>query len=1344
LTVAAAVGAVAIPILAVVGILSSGAMLVGIGVGLTSAAVLVGAMFTVSVVHYRNMLDDSIRRSTSTMLQGAKTTPSPVTEASELNPADFGNKTANLAVLQRLFRGDKAIEIPSFKGISHPVIWEHLHQNFPDFDTLWNEFKEKYSEEGLSTAAADILGEIQTGVHNAFEDFDNPVVQEFIDEGHQIMVRSTGREDTEELSNAGGNESIANVNPESKAIAHAISSVVASYFTVRSLGQRSAGGDDITLDPFMPVLLQVMIGENAETKKLPVSGVMYTTEGELSTKGVVQITSSWGHADGVVTGTQLCDTSYVQDDDIHQIISIKTSRRKPGEGGELISVENHRDLMTSPSLSEKQIQHLAKIGRRIEEHYGVPMDVEWTYDSDSEVFYLLQARPVPKRPQTPKNYLDAQKLKELETLQRVNVIGAGGGHVCSLTRDNTIIADSASEALEQYLNRSSDVAVSAVVIRQPTASNSHEAGTFRERGIPVLNISGDGFKRARDIIQTRTILVDTQEGISGVLPQGKDAGDFIVEGLRRHLVPKMESCTSYVSPEDVKGFFDILDAHAKEPSIDIEDIQGWNTLDRLLNAFEEVKTFGERAFILRKLLNITQKLLKDAPQWEREALMHKIVYNARHVWKVFNNPKKDGVQKMYAMNWLRAALLQSPVEGTCNAETLYTTLGAKAERKGLGFSANSDLKDERHEYIDIFSRSEKFILKGEAIEQWRSFITELNDEELRQLAIIFKQLGPDIVEIWLNSTFIKIRSQSSDASECLDRLQQQWEQSDFQRGWGVVQKTKTVAEHFSHNAQDFADPLKFDALLTALDEELLAAGNQCIEEIRRVSGGVQDPGLECTLLAQALGAIVNAFDDCIKGITTSPHYEGKERQKVERFAQIVDRYLGMATYAMAEGDEALLKHDPVLAKQAKMLRPFLVEKFAVLRVKSLNPEKYVPFLEQCWIDSGRGKSPTPADHLLPSPGFSVAAAALGSNVLDPERAMPKETTLEDFFTTVHQSLETVVASIGSRAGITMDAMPAPIAELCDNISQLSLHSPTSPKPTLQSIEYHYPDVKITFNLPLNFHSAKFVVEAKVDRQGDVTSLILDGHIFVSLGFGGAGARDVTLTVYALSTYSRGMIAPDDFQMRPQEDVVHFKWKSTPDNVQSFWGGSETPALKGAKDHIEAMIGYLQIQGKSLSFEGISFDFVKESPWVFSYIDDHLGYRTTKEQKKEAAESLTQGVLGDFSEDNVEVFLRHTRAIIKANPISEGLWELFDKILEAEFIWASPKLTEGALHFIENMDLKNWEKEGGPNYDQEFFSLPEYTEEQIRSIKKRILKLEDIPISDSELIEYIRTFDSLHN
>ena len=48
-----------------------------------------------------------------------------------------------------------------------------------------------------------------------------------------------------------------------------------------------------------------------------------------------------------------------------------------------------------PKLSDEEAGELAATGRRIEEHFGCPQDIEWAWENES--FWIVQSRPVTSR-----------------------------------------------------------------------------------------------------------------------------------------------------------------------------------------------------------------------------------------------------------------------------------------------------------------------------------------------------------------------------------------------------------------------------------------------------------------------------------------------------------------------------------------------------------------------------------------------------------------------------------------------------------------------------------------------------------------------------------------------------------------------------------------------------------------------------------------------------------------------------------------------------------------------------------------------------------------------------------
>ncbi|MBX9830552.1 dual specificity protein phosphatase family protein [Candidatus Babeliales bacterium] len=219
----------------------------------------------------------------------------------------YGYKTGNLQELEKVSRvlsvlttliADKTgsyelkIRVPEFVGISSDSIKAYLFKNGFNIKTRWTQFiadfdqaaQDKFRrDQNFSKQFLDNLKILENDVMSIFNteaaqpavvagtfNFDTEFefgINETITKikglkKSSLMVRSTGKEDTDKLANAGGNESVANVAPQASEILLAMGVVVGSYFSEKSFMQRLIGKDPELFDePFTPALIQRMVGE---------------------------------------------------------------------------------------------------------------------------------------------------------------------------------------------------------------------------------------------------------------------------------------------------------------------------------------------------------------------------------------------------------------------------------------------------------------------------------------------------------------------------------------------------------------------------------------------------------------------------------------------------------------------------------------------------------------------------------------------------------------------------------------------------------------------------------------------------------------------------------------------------------------------------------------------------------------------------------------------------------------------------------------------------------------------------------------------------------------------------
>jgi len=160
-----------------------------------------------------------------------------------------------------------------------------------------------------------------------------------------------------------------------------------SLFTPRAIFYRFEKG-----------LHKVSVGVAVVVQKMiesEVSGVAFSVHPVTEDRNQMIIEAVFGLGEALVSGS-LTPDSYVIEKGNFSIIDINISEqerklvRKRGGGNEWIGVE--ADLKQAQKLSKEQIVKLSQIIVKIENHFGFPVDVEWTIER-GEIF-ITQSRPI--------------------------------------------------------------------------------------------------------------------------------------------------------------------------------------------------------------------------------------------------------------------------------------------------------------------------------------------------------------------------------------------------------------------------------------------------------------------------------------------------------------------------------------------------------------------------------------------------------------------------------------------------------------------------------------------------------------------------------------------------------------------------------------------------------------------------------------------------------------------------------------------------------------------------------------------------------------------------------------
>ena len=201
-----------------------------------------------------------------------------------------------------------------------------------------------------------------------------------------VAVRSSGTsEDAEGTSFAGMNQTFTNVAGDAEVLA-AVVRCWASLYGQRVIFYRAK--QTIAEEPSLAVIVQEMIPSER-------SGVMFTVDPSTGDPDRVVIEAAFGQGEVVVSGQVEVDTYVLAKSGprmIHSRIGTKSEAIVRGPDGHGLRVVLDREQAARRVLSDDEAIELARLGMRVEKHYGSHQDIEWAIAGGTT--YLVQSRPI--------------------------------------------------------------------------------------------------------------------------------------------------------------------------------------------------------------------------------------------------------------------------------------------------------------------------------------------------------------------------------------------------------------------------------------------------------------------------------------------------------------------------------------------------------------------------------------------------------------------------------------------------------------------------------------------------------------------------------------------------------------------------------------------------------------------------------------------------------------------------------------------------------------------------------------------------------------------------------------
>ena len=347
-----------------------------------------------------------------------------------------------------------------------------------------------------------------------------------------FAVRSSATaEDLPDASFAGQQETFLNV-VGIQDVLHKMKEVFASLYNDRAISYRVHKGfehDVVALSAGVQRMVRSDLGA---------AGVMFTIDTESGFEDVVFITSSYGLGETVVQGAVNPDEFYVHKPMLQagknavirrglgsKLIQMvfASAEEKAAEGKLIKTVDVPTEQRNRYSLTDADVEQLARYAMVIEKHYGRPMDIEWGKDEQDGLLYILQARPETVKSQSKGQAELRYKLKGTgPVLAEGRAIGQKIGtgpvrlvHSISemdkVQPGDVLVTDMTDPNWEPVMKRAS------AIVTNRGGRTCHAAIIARELGIPAVVGCGDATELLRD---GTLVTVSCAEGDTGHIYDG--------------------------------------------------------------------------------------------------------------------------------------------------------------------------------------------------------------------------------------------------------------------------------------------------------------------------------------------------------------------------------------------------------------------------------------------------------------------------------------------------------------------------------------------------------------------------------------------------------------------------------------------------------------------------------------------------------------------------------------------------------------------------------------------------------------------------------------------------------
>jgi len=416
-----------------------------------------------------------------------------------------GGKGSNLGEMTKV-----GFPVPPGFVVTSESYWKFLEENH---------LRNKISDllKGLDVHRSDELTRISHQikdmiVHGSIpEDISEKIIKSYLELGNKTLVAvrsSATAEDLPDASFAGQQDTFLNIVGESNVVDY-VRKAWASLFTPRAIFYREQKKFD-HFDVGLAAVVQRMVQSD-------ISGIMFTINPVTNDKSRIIVEAIWGLGEKIVQGAITPD-HYEVDKTTLKLVENRTIKQtiemvRSGEGN--IDRKVPKSRQEKRKLTDKQAIEVATLGKKLQQHYFFPQDIEWAIENGK--LFVVQTRPITTVEATTDKNTQVQTQAKIITgkllLQGepaspgvvtgiVNILKSAR-EIGKIKRGDILVTDMTTPDFVPAMKKA------VAIVTNKGGQTSHAAIVSRELGVPCVV----GTKTATQVLkQGRVITVDGAAG----------------------------------------------------------------------------------------------------------------------------------------------------------------------------------------------------------------------------------------------------------------------------------------------------------------------------------------------------------------------------------------------------------------------------------------------------------------------------------------------------------------------------------------------------------------------------------------------------------------------------------------------------------------------------------------------------------------------------------------------------------------------------------------------------------------------------------------------------------------